>query len=80
MTTPYATSYSPTPRDYALDYEAVLTSVSDVVRMARFLRRGDVVVPNEDPTGVPTTKEDVVMVLRELRQMLNRMFNRFRLA
>ena len=50
--------------------------MNDVVRMGRFLRRGTEVVVHENTLGVPTTREDVIMVLSELRTMLNRMFNR----
>ena len=50
--------------------------MNNVVHMGRFLRRGTEVVVHENTLGVPTTREDVIMVLSELRTMLNRMFNR----
>ena len=50
--------------------------MNNVVRMGRFLRRGTEVVVHESTLGVPTTREDVIMVLSELRTMLNRIFNR----
>ena len=71
----YDPSYTPIERDYACDFEAVMSCVGDVNRMSRFLKRG--VTSHIDSTGIPTTREDVIEVLVELRQMLNRMFDRF---
>ena len=59
-----------------MDYEAVLVALGDVNRLSRFLFRGGVSSQSLDPTGVPTTREDVIDQLLELRHMLDRMFNR----
>ena len=76
----YPASLHPTPRQYDLDYEAVLIAISDVNRISRYLFRGGVSsrVDRQDPNvEMNLTREDVVEVLVELREMLNRMFARF---
>ena len=74
----YPSSISPLERDFDLDYEAVLTAVGDLNRISRYLFRGGMVNHQQDPTGQPPAdRQDVVNVLDELREMLNRMFTRF---
>ena len=73
---PPQTSYAPTSRDYSDDYENVIRAVAHLHRLNRFLfpRRG-VGRQSHDPD--PTvTREDVIEVLAEVREMLNRLFNR----
>ena len=52
-----------------------MTSIGNINRLSRLLSRGGVV--SRDPTGIPVTREDVIEVLVELREMMNRMFDRF---
>ena len=73
------TEYTPVPRDYAMDYEACLTAVRDLNRFGTIIRRGDTRGLNPHTRDdVVVYRDDVVAVLSELRDMLNRMFDRMR--
>ena len=69
--------YTPAPRDYALDYEACLVCVEDLGRLvrsglgvrARSARAGEVRLGQY-------SEEDVLPLLREMKDMLDRFFNR----
>ena len=53
-----------------------MTALGDVNRLSRYLFRGGALPQQHwDPTGVPTTREDVIEVLIQLREMLTRLFN-----
>ena len=71
------TTYTPVERDYAMDYEAVMISVEDMNRFSRFMFRGGVRRVSTTSGSEVYTREDVIPVLSELRDMLNRMFDRF---
>ena len=73
---PVHTFTTPSSRNHSQNYEAALIALSDVNRLSRYLFRGGVhtVVQHWDPTGVPTTKEDVLDVLAQLKEMLDRLF------
>ena len=73
----YSSTYTPVDRNYSMDYEAVMVALGDVNRFGRVLFRNGVRTELvRDEYNVPTTREDVVEVLVELRDMLDRMFNR----
>ena len=69
--------YTPAPRDYARDYEACLVCVGDIDRLvrlcvrdrARSARAGDIVLGQ-------VSREDVLPLLREMKDMLDRLFSR----
>ena len=72
-------TYTPSTRDYDCDYEAVMIALGDMNRLSRFLFRGGVVSQvhqQQDPT-MSATREDVIEVLQELKEMMVRMFARF---
>ena len=50
-----------------------MIAVNDVNRFARFIFKGQPVTGSDD---MEYTREDVLPVLRELKQMLERMFDR----
>ena len=67
----YPDEFTPRERNYAGDYEAVMTAISDLNSFARILRRGTGVL------GTDTyTRDDILPVLSELYEMLKRMFTR----
>jgi len=70
------TQYTPVERDYGLDYEAVMTSVEDMNRLSRFMFRGGVRRVRCGNRFEMYTQQDVLPVLQELRDMLNRLFSR----
>ena len=72
-------SYTPAPRDYACDYEAVMIALGDMNRLSRFLFRGGVMsrVHEQQDPAMNINREDVVEVLQELKDMMIRMFARF---
>ena len=73
----YPESIQPADRDHALDVEACMIAVNDLNRMTRHLVSDRPLVPKSpDPTGVPTTREDVVETLGILKYMIDRLFNR----
>ena len=62
-----------------MDYEAVMISIGDMNRFSRFMFRGGVrrvSIHNGARTEV-YTRADVIPVLSEIRDMLNRFFDRF---
>ena len=71
--------YTPTSEvDHSADYEAVMIALGDDNRLSRYLFRGGAPAQQHwDPTGVPTTREDVVEVLVQLQEMLHRLFSKF---
>ena len=50
-----------------------MIAVNDINRIARFIVRGQ---PATGSDGFEYTREDVLPVLKELKQMLDRMFDR----
>ena len=54
-----------------------MVAIGDINRLSRFLFRGGVPSQSRDPTGIPVTREEVIQVLVQLREMMNRMFTRF---
>ena len=69
---------TPSSVDHSTDYEAVMIALGDVNRLSRYLFRGGAPAQQHwDPTGVPTTREDVVEVLVQLQDMLHRLFSKF---
>ena len=74
----YTLSYTPSQRDYGGDYKAVMIPVNDLNRLTKFIMfRGGIPPQQPDPTGIPTTREDVLEALGILRQMMTRMYTRF---
>ena len=74
----YPASYTPEDRDHDCDLDAVMIAVNDLNAMTRHLRSGREFtrqLPN--PTGVPTTRADVVEALNILKFMVNRLFARY---
>ena len=69
------TTYTPVERDYVMDYESVLTSVEDVNRFDRFMFGGGVRRVRTGSRCEVHTRKDVIPVLSELRDMLNRLFD-----
>ena len=64
----YPLSYTPSQRDYDGDYEAVMIAVNDLNRLTKFIMfRGGIPPQQPDPTGIPTTREDVLEALDILR-------------
>ena len=60
------------------DYTSVMIALGDLNRLSRYLFCGGAPVQQHwDPTGVPTTREDVVEVLLQLRDMLHNLFSKF---
>ena len=77
----YPLSYTPSQRDYDGDYEAVMIAVNDLNRLTKFIMfRGGIPPQQPDPTGIPTTREDVLEALDILRQMMTRMYTRLELS
>ena len=77
----YPLSYTPSQRDYDCDYEAVMIAVNDLNRLTKFIMfRGGIPPQQPDPTGIPTTREDVLEALDILRQMMKRMYTRLELS
>ena len=76
---PYPKVTTPAPnRDFDIDYEAVLTTVGDVNRLSRVLFRDSrrvVLTPQQEQLA--SDRQDVINMLVELKEMLDRMFNRF---
>ena len=74
------TEYTPVWRDYAMDYEACLTAVQDFNSLGRIIHRGSMTGANRYNLETPevVTREDVLTVLTELRDMINRLFERLR--
>lgn len=76
---PYPNVTTPAPnRDFDIDYEAVLTAVGDVNRLSRVLFRDSrrvVLTPQQEQLA--SDRQDVINMLVELKEMLDRMFNRF---
>ena len=54
-----------------------MMALGDMNRLGRLLFRGGVSLQVRDPTGVPVTREEVMEVLAQLRQMMDRVFDRF---
>ena len=75
--TSYPSQTSYTSRDYDCDYEDVMVAIGDINRLSRYLFRGGAPSQSRDPTGIPVTREEVIQVLVQLREMMNRMFTRF---
>lgn len=68
------TTYVPRLRDFALDYEAVMIAVGDLNRHFRSGR-----IPPQTPSSSSSharNADDVIPILSELRDMLNRLFTR----
>ena len=59
-----------------MDYEAVMITVQDINRFSRFMFRGGVRRVRVGNRNEIYTREDVIPVLRELREMLDRLFGR----
>ena len=77
----YPLSYTPSQRDYDCDYEAVMIAVNDLNRLTKFIMfRGGIPPQQPDPTGIPTTREDVLEELSILRMMMTHMYTRFELS
>ena len=55
-----------------------MIAIGDLNRLNRYLYRGGVTIP-QYPVGFQTTREDVIEVVVELKEMLDRMLNRFNL-
>ena len=65
--------------DPACDVEACMIAVNDLNRLTRHLvNRRQLVLTTPDPTGIPTTREDVVESLGILKYMVDRLFARLR--
>ena len=73
---PYPAGIQPLDRDFALDYEACMTAVQDLNRMTNLVFSGRVRTGRVDDLQVPVSREDVLPVLLELRDMLNRFYDR----
>lgn len=70
----YPDAFTPLDRDYAGDYEACMTAVQDLNRFGRVLfRRGGGITGSD---GLVYHRRDVLPVLQELKEMLDRMFAR----
>ena len=70
------TTYVPLTRDFAADYEAVMSCIRDLNRTTRFMFRGGVMRVRSGGLYRTYTREDVISELEELRDMLDRLFNR----
>jgi hypothetical protein len=65
-----------TDRDYAMDYEAVMGTIQDLNSMSRFMFRGGVRRVWSGGMYRQYTREDVLPILQELKDMLERLFSR----
>ena len=74
----YPDTFTPLKRDYAGDYEACMTAVQDLNRFSRVLFPGGEGITGSD--GLVYTYDDVLPVLEELHEMLDRMFARIQHA
>lgn len=68
--------YVPADRDFALDYEAVMGTIQDLHSMSTFMLRGGVRRVFSGGRYRQYTREDVIPILRELKDMLDRLFSR----
>lgn len=73
----YPASYTPTLRDHACDVAACMTAVHDLNGLTRHIvSNREFSNQTPDPTGVATTREDVVESLSILKYMVDRLFSR----
>ena len=68
--------YVPEDRDYAMDYEAVMTTITDFNSMSNFIFRGGARRVRRSGMYVQYTREDVIPILQELKTMIDRLFRR----
>lgn len=68
--------YVPEDRDYAMDYEAVMTTITDFNSMSNFIFRGGARRVRRSGMYVQYTREDVIPILEELKTMIDRLFRR----
>ena len=67
---------TPVERDFALDYEACMMVITDFNRMSNFLYSNRVRMGRIDDVEIPTSRDDIIPLLLELREMLNRFHDR----
>ena len=76
----YPAAAHATERDFRLDYETVMDCVNDLQGITKFIMgRGGSGPRQPDPTGVETTREEVIEHLLLLKSYLDRLVNRFEL-
>ena len=59
-----------------MDYEAVMNTIQDLNRMSRFMFRGGVRRVRRGGKYLQYNRDDVLPVLQELKDMLDRLFRR----
>ena len=72
----YTMDYTPVDRDYALDYEACMIAIGDLNRMGRVIFGNRTRIGQVGDLQVPTSREDVIPIILELREALNRLYQR----
>ena len=72
----YTMRLTPQERNFALDYDACMTAIGDFNRMSSLIFRREVLSGQIDGTDINVDRSDVIPILFELRDMLNRLHTR----